>query len=193
MNRPKILSATMLLLLLLSTIILGSAYVRSQQRVHDFQNQISLLRKTENPSVFNQNEETDPPNGQADTKAWLVAKDPKNRFTLRYPSDWVNAASGNDIVLPKGLAGVQNGGEITRSPLSLTVSSNVTPSPSWRQIVLADGERAYYSFADGFDSYAMINGTEMLIWTIPARSYNGLYTDQVLREATQIINTYQSI
>jgi hypothetical protein len=73
------------------------------------------------------------------------------------------------------------------------VSSNLEPSTSWRQITLSSGETAYYEFAEGFDHYYLPNGESMLIWSVPARSYDGLYTEQELQEAIQIINTYRKL
>jgi len=190
MNRFKSLYTVALIFMLVVTIVVGWKYITLRQEVRDLQNQIASDSQFVPRSIIDQSNKTDPLNGEADTSNWSVARDTFGRFTLRYPDNWITESSGNYVVIPKRLSEKQN---YPLLPLSLMDSTNTDPSPWWRKIDLANGEQVYYSFEDGFDHYHMVHGSEMLTLSIPARSYNGLYTDQELKEATQIVNTYRPL
>lgn len=194
MNRFKSLYIVLLIIMLVVTAVVGWKYLTLRREVRDLQNQIASDSQFIPRSIIDQNSKTDPPNGEADTSHWSVAKDTLGRFTLRYPDNWTTDPPGEYyVVIPKHLAEEQGDLNNILLPLSLMVDSSANTQFWWRKITLANGERAYYSFEDGFDHYHMVHGGEMLTLSIPARSYDGLYTDQELKEATQIVNTYQPL
>ena len=187
MNRLKSLYTITLILLIIAVAILGWKYVTLRRELHNLKNEVPA----ESQSI-DQNNMTDPPNGETDTSNWSLVKNELNNFSLLYPQSWVIDSSDENIVIPQGFVSEEDNLK-NEAPLTLTVSSNTEISNSWRKITLTSGESAYYNFEEIFDHYYMINRNNMLIWTIPARSHDGLYTDQQLKEATQIINTYQSL
>ncbi len=162
-------------------IISGLRELHNQKDLRILRDQVSQFQATEKMP--------DSPDGTTTTTDWSTIKDGSNLFSLRYPSNWTENDQTINPVVPKQLVGRSQG----VFPLALTTSSNLDISPTWRQITLASGEPAYYNFEEGIDFYYVVNGANMLIWSIPVRSHDGLFTSQELTEATQIINTYQQI
>lgn len=191
MNRFKSLYTVVLIFMLVVTAVVCWKYVTLHREVRDLRNQVNSDSQFVPRSIIDQNNKTDPPNGEADTSNWFVAKDTHGRFTLLYPQNWTTEPSGNYVVIPERFSGEKSYLNNALLPLSLMVSTSTNTQSWWRKITLANGEQVYYSFEDGFDHYHMVSGDEELTLSIPARSYNGLYTDQELKEATQIINTYR--
>lgn len=194
MNRFKSLYIVAFIFLLVVTAVACWKYVTVHQEVRDLRNQVASDSLVVLRSIIDRNSKTDPPDGKADTSDWSVAKDTSGRFSLRYPQNWTNEPSGNSsVVIPKRLSGKWGDLNNVLLPLSLMVSTNTDLSSWWRKITLANGEQVYYSFEDGFDHYHVVSDSKMLTWSIPARSYDGLYTEQELKEATQIVNSYQPL
>lgn len=159
--------------------VAGFREVKNQKDIHLLRNQVAFVQETE--------KKYDQPDGATTTTNWSVASDQELHFSLKYPSSWTTNDSGLSPIEPKRLVGNSQ----NNYPLALTTSSNLAISPTWKQIALASGEPAYYSFEQNFDFYYIVNEASMLIWTIPVRSHDGLLTNQELNEATQIINTYR--
>ena len=176
--------------LILVIAILGWMYGVARNDIHDLRDQVSDFES----SLANQREQAKtaiPPSGETDTSNWIVAENGQYRFSVRYPEDWVVSPRNNNLIVPARL--LQNDSEMDHKPiLSLTISSNTEVSSNWQTVTLSNGTKAFYSFDDGFDHYYMSNGGSMLIWSIPARSYNGVFTDNEIQTATQIVNTFQT-
>ena len=187
MNHLRSLNFFILILLLIAVIFFGWKYTTLHQEVEDLQNQVASESQ-----VANQNNLIDPPNGETETSDWSLIENELYGFSLIYPQTWIVDPSDENIVIPQGFISDQSDLK-NEAPLTLTVSTNTEISNSWRKITLTSGESAYYNFEEIFDHYYMINRNNMLIWTIPARSHDGLYTDQQLKEAIQIVNTYQPL
>src|SRR5690606_34769931 len=117
------------------------------------------------------------------------------RFSIRYPENWTVNPSGKNMVIPKQLLQEQDIDKIKVLPLLVTINSDITPSTNWKEIALTNGQKAYYSFEDGFDHYYLVSGNLMLVQlSVPVRIYDGsMYTEQELKEAAQIINTFQAL
>jgi len=187
MNFYKTFYPISLIILVIIMAIFGWQYIDLRQEFNDLENEINQQNK-----FSSQNNLIDPPNGQADSSGWSQVKNETYNFSLLYPQTWLADPSGENMVIPQNFSSNQNDSK-NEAPLTLTISTNTEISNSWRKIALASGEAAYYNFEEIFDHYYMVNNNKMLIWTIPVRSYNGLYTDQQLKEAVQIVNTYHSL
>ncbi|USN53193.1 MAG: hypothetical protein H6760_03385 [Candidatus Nomurabacteria bacterium] len=125
-----------------------------------------------------------PSSGNVDISAWKVVENPEYHFSVRYPQGW-SVNTEKNVPTPTS---TEQASEVPA--LSLTISSNTEIADTWQAITLSNGSTAYYSFDGGFDHYYMVSGDAMLLWTIPARSQGA---DNMLQEATQIVNTYQAI
>jgi len=194
MNRFKSFYTTVLIFLLIATAIVGWKYISAQQKISDLEKQV--IADMQPSSILEQNKHIDPPSGdEADTSNWSVAEDTFGRFTLLYPDNWTTEPSGKYIVIPERFAENDDYLNYDLLPLSLSFSTNTNTNVGirWREITLANGEQVYYSFEDGFDHYHMVSSDKRLTLSIPSRSYDGLYTDQELKEATQIVNTYRPL
>jgi len=191
MSKIKLVYSGILIIVLAIIVIIGWQYASARQEINDLERQVAADMQPQ--SILDQNNRIDPPAGEADTSSWLVVEDSQGRFTLRYPDNWEADISQGRIVSLKRIPEEHRNDTGILSPLSLMESINMN-GPHWkRKITLASGERAYYYFSDGFDHYQTQRGDMTLTFSVPARSYDGLYTEQELKQAIQIINTYQSL
>ena len=193
MKQIKRFSIVAITIFIVIISIISWRYAALDREVHNLKNQVAQDGQYIPRSIIDQNSKTDPPNGEADTNNWSVAEDTLGRFTLLYPDNWTTESSDHYIVVLKRLFEDGEYFDTALFPLSLMTSTNTRPSFRWREITLESGEEFYYSFEDGFDHYHVVNGDKMLTFSTPARSYDGLYTEQELKEAIQIINTYQAL
>jgi len=191
MSKIKLVYSGILIIVVAIAIIASWQYAYARQEINDLEKQVAADMQPQ--SILDQNNRIDPPSGEADTSNWSVVEDSQGRFTLRFPDNWEADISKGRIVNLKRISEEQRGDISILLPLSFMESTNMN-GPRWkREIALANGEHAYYSFSDGFDHYQMQSGDATLTFSVPARSYDGLYTEQELKQAIQIVNTYQPL
>lgn len=190
MNKIKLVYSGILIIVVAIAIIASWQYASARQEINDLEKQVAADMQPQ--SILDQNSRIDPLSGEADTSNWSVVEDSQGRFTLRYPDNWEADIFKGRIVNLKRISEEQRGDTSMLLPLSFMEST--MNGPRWkREITLANGEHAYYSFSDGFDHYQMQNGDTTLTFSVPVRSYDGLYTEQELKQAIQIVNTYQAL
>ncbi len=185
----KQVSYLIIIILLGTSVIFGWLYFGSEEGDNNLANDIVLADQP--GSIIDLNAKTDPSQGAAETSTWSVAEDGLSGYTLRFPPGWARVPSDQFMVAPERFVENNQYISVALPIISVMTSSNTYTPPWWREITLASGTPVYYSFEDGFDHYHVVNREVMLTFSVPARSFDGLYTDEELRQAVQIVNTYQ--
>lgn len=178
-------------ILVLAIVIVGWMYADTRRDVHDLRDRVH-----DTESAFENQRELFktalPPSGETDTDTWNVIENDQYGFLMRYPQDWAIRSGGTNILMPERFS--QDDVDVKDEPLlSLTTSSNTEISSDWQVITLSSGTEAFYSLEDGFDHYYISNGDSMLVWSIPVRSYHGIYSNDEIQRATQIVNTFRKL
>lgn len=191
LNKTKLIYLCLFIIVLVFAIFFYWRYVSSQQQITSLEIQVNAEMGPQ--SILEQNNQIDPPSGEVDTTNWSTFKDEQKHFSIKFPDNWEVYTSKGVFVILKRISIDQREDVGILLPLSVMESTNMN-GPQWkREITLVSGQQADYYFSDGFDHYLITNGDTSITFFVPARSYNGLYTEQELNQAIQIINTYQTL